>query len=227
MFMGESTMSFLTEWITNIIVFILLAIVIDLLLPNSSMQKYAKMVISLLLIIVIINPIFKIFSKDMNEILTDFQLEASSEEDEVKNLIELQKNEIQDSQRAYILEQMAVQMKTMAKEELVKNYDLTIDTILLSESEQVVDINSQKDLKHIQVVLLPNKAEEAKSNEAVDAVEAVQPIAIDTTKEQQTNEQDVKINAEEITAFLAKIWEVEEEKITLELEGGEESLDEQ
>jgi stage III sporulation protein AF len=227
MFMGESTMSFLTEWITNIIVFILLAIVIDLLLPNSSMQKYAKMVISLLLIIVIINPIFKIFSKDMNEILTDFQLEASSEEDDVKNLIELQKNEIQASQRAYILEQMAVQMETMAKEELVKNYDLTIDTILLSESEQVVDINSQKDLKHIQVVLLPNKAEEAKRDVAVDAVEAVQPIAIDTTKEQQTNEQDVKINAEEITAFLAKIWEVEEEKITLELEGGEESLDEQ
>ncbi|MEN2451142.1 stage III sporulation protein AF, partial [Bacillus sp. JR_15] len=34
-------MSFLTEWITSIILFILFAIVIDLLLPNSSMQKYA------------------------------------------------------------------------------------------------------------------------------------------------------------------------------------------
>lgn len=72
-------MSFLTEWITNIIVFILLAVVIDLLLPNSSMQKYAKMVISLLLIIVIINPIFKIFSADMNDVLNDFRLQASSE----------------------------------------------------------------------------------------------------------------------------------------------------
>jgi stage III sporulation protein AF len=219
--------SFLTEWITNIIVFILLAIVIDLLLPNSSMQKYAKMVISLLLIIVIINPIFKIFSKDMNDILAEFQIGASTKEDDVKNLIELQKNEIQASQRAYILEQMAVHMKTMAKEELVKKYDVTIDTILLSESEQVVDINSQKDLTHIQVFLQKNPTEEAESKEKVEAVEAVQPIAIDTTKEQQIDEQEETMNVEEITAFLAEIWEVEEEKITLELEGGEESIDEQ
>jgi stage III sporulation protein AF len=217
-------MSFLTEWITNIIVFILLAIVIDLLLPNSSMQKYAKMVISLLLIIVIINPIFKLFSTDMNDILAEFQLGVASEEEDVKNLIELQKKEIQASQRAYILEQMAVHMKTMAKEELVQKYDVTIDKVLLSESEQVDDINSQKDLQHIQVVVQQNVAEEEASGEAV---EAVQPISIDTTNEQPTDEPAEKLNSEEITAYLAKIWEVEEEKITLVLEGREESLDEQ
>jgi stage III sporulation protein AF len=217
-------MSFLTEWITNIIVFILLAVVIDLLLPNSSMQKYAKMVISLLLIIVIINPIFKLFNTDMNVILSEFQSAASSEENEVKNLIEFQKKEIQASQRAYILEQMAVQMKTMAKEELVQNYDVTIETILLSESEQVDDINSQKDLQHIRVVLQRNDAEVAAGQEAV---EAVQSISIDTTKELPADDPEAELNSDEITAYLAKIWEVEEEKITLELEGGEESLDEQ
>jgi stage III sporulation protein AF len=217
-------MSFLTEWITNIIVFILLAVVIDLLLPNSSMQKYAKMVISLLLIIVIINPIFKLFNTDMNVILSEFQSEAPSEENEVKNLIEFQKKEIQASQRAYILEQMAVQMKTMAKEELVQNYDVTIETILLSESEQVDDINSQKDLQHIGVVLQRNEAEVVAGQEAV---EAVQSISIDTTKELPAEDPEAELNSDEITAYLAKVWEVEEEKITLELEGGEESLDEQ
>ncbi|MCY9430773.1 stage III sporulation protein AF, partial [Bacillus spizizenii] len=45
-------MSFLTEWLTTIVLFILFAIVIDMLLPSSSMQKYAKMVVSLLLIVV-------------------------------------------------------------------------------------------------------------------------------------------------------------------------------
>lgn len=217
-------MEFLTDWITNIIVFILLAIVIDLLLPNSSMQKYAKMVISLLLIIVIINPIFKLFSTDMNEILSEFQHGMSPEEDNVKNLIELQKKEIQASQRAYILEQMAVQMKTMANEELVQKYDVTIETVLLSESEQVDDINSQKDLQHIKVVIQGNEVKEAANQEAV---EAVQPISIDTTNEPKADEPAEKQNVEEIAAYLAEIWEVEEEKITLELEGGEESLDEQ
>lgn len=60
-------MSFLTEWITSIILFILFAIVIDLLLPNSSMQKYAKMVVSLLLIVVMLNPIFAFFGQTLTK----------------------------------------------------------------------------------------------------------------------------------------------------------------
>ncbi|WP_175639756.1 stage III sporulation protein AF [Metabacillus schmidteae] len=214
-------MSFLTEWITNIIVFILLAVVIDLLLPNSSMQKYAKMVISLLLIIVIINPIFKIFSTDMNEILSEFNLHAASEDENGKNLIEFQKKEIQASQRAYILEQMAVQMKTMAEEELVQKYDVMIETILLSETENVKDIASQKDLQHIQVIIKQNKATEVSGDETVEVVE---PVTIDTSKEVEKNEELNEIQTDQIVASLAKIWEVEEEKITLDLERGEESL---
>jgi stage III sporulation protein AF len=217
-------MSFLTEWITNIIVFILLAVIIDLLLPNSSMQKYAKMVISLLLIMVIINPIFKIFSADMNELLAEVQLGDSSQENDTKNLIDLQKNEIQASQRAYILEQMAVQMKTMANEELVQKYEVTIDKILLSESEQAADIYSHEDLQHIQVILQSNVATEVVGTVAV---EDVQPISIDTKKERVTDDPAANLNSAEIAAFLAKTWEVKEEKITLELEGGKESLDEQ
>lgn len=57
-------MSFLTEWLTTIVLFILFAIVIDMLLPSSSMQKYAKMVVSLLLIVVMLTPIFKLFKTD-------------------------------------------------------------------------------------------------------------------------------------------------------------------
>ncbi|MFC5612656.1 stage III sporulation protein AF [Metabacillus niabensis] len=216
-------LAFLTEWITNIIVFILLAVIIDLLLPNSTMQKYAKMVISLLLIIVIINPIFRIFTTDMNDVLEQFQVNNSaSTETDIKNSMEFQKKEIQASQRAYILEQMAVQMKTMAEEELVQRYDVTIDKILLSESKQADQIHSQKDLTQIEVLLKEN-AEETVEEEAI---ETVQPVTIDTTKELETDVEQSKINPNEVTAFLAEIWEVEEEKITLLLEGGEESLDE-
>ncbi|MGM7721228.1 stage III sporulation protein AF [Metabacillus sp. Hm71] len=219
-------MEFLTDWITNIIVFILLAVVIDLLLPNSSMQKYAKMVISLLLIIVIINPIFTLFSADMTEILSEFQSAGPSQENEVKNSIEFQKKEIQASQRAYILEQMAVQMKTMVKEELVKNYDVTIDKILLSESAQADIIDSHKDLQHIKVILEPNVATEEANKDGVEAVEEVEPVSINLSKDVETAT-ETKLNSDDITAFLAKIWEVQEEKISLELEGGEESLNEQ
>ncbi|TXC92312.1 stage III sporulation protein AF [Metabacillus litoralis] len=217
-------MSFLTEWITNIIVFILLAVVIDLLLPNSSMQKYAKMVISLLLIIVIINPIFKLFSKDMNDVLSEFTITSASENENTKNLIEFQKKEIQASQRAYILKQMAVQMKTMADEELVDKYDVMIDKVLLSESNQVANIQSHKDLQEIQVVLKQNQQDQVVENGDVDTVK---PVSIDTSRIIPKDDAGDEVDAEKIAAALAEIWEVEVEVIKLQVERGEESVDEQ
>ncbi|MGG3857812.1 stage III sporulation protein AF [Metabacillus fastidiosus] len=209
-------MEFLTGWITNIILFILLAVIIDLLLPSSAMQKYAKIVISLLLIVVIINPIFKLFSADMDEVLA--QLSIQSENDaEVKNLMEKQKSEIEASQRAYILEQMAVQMKEMAEEELVENYEVAIDRILLSQSDEVKKIDSGKDLQHVEVVLQA-------ANKEDEAVEVVKKVDIDTSKEQVREDTVPGKEEKEIITYLAKVWEVDQEKILLQMKGGEESL---
>lgn len=83
-------MSFLAGWVSNIIVFVLLATVIDMLLPNSALQKYAKMVIGLLLIAIIITPILGLFNKDFDEILSA----ATSEfEDQKKRFRKFDRNE--------------------------------------------------------------------------------------------------------------------------------------
>lgn len=210
-------MEFLTDWITNIILFILLAIVIDLLLPSSTMQKYAKIVISLLLIVVIINPIFKLFQADMNEILAELSTNSESDSN-MKNLIEMQKSEIQASQRAYILEQMAVQMKEMAEEELVKNYEVTIDHIRLSQSDEAKEIDSGKDLQHVEVILRAKKDDEV--------VETVKMVDINTSKEPVKKEAVLEKQEKKIINYLAKVWEVDQEKIVLQMKGGEESLHE-
>lgn len=84
-------MSFLTEWLTNIILFILLAIIIDMLLPNSSMQKYAKMVISLLLIVVILNPIFSLFRADPDVIFEQLTKNGQVQSEEIKNQLNSEK----------------------------------------------------------------------------------------------------------------------------------------
>lgn len=70
-------MSFLTEWLTTIVLFILFAIVIDMLLPSSSMQKYAKMVVSLLLIVVMLTPIFKLSTQTLLSSLNTSQKTGS------------------------------------------------------------------------------------------------------------------------------------------------------
>lgn len=84
-------MSYLIEWVTNIILFILLATVIDMLLPNSSMQKYTKMVTGLLLIAIILTPIFKLISKDFESTLASISFLETPGEKNMENSIELKK----------------------------------------------------------------------------------------------------------------------------------------
>lgn len=81
----------LTTWITNIVLFILLATIINLLLPNSSFQKYTKLVVGLLLMLIIITPVFQIFKVDVNQMLKSLSLSSIRSDQQVENSIENQK----------------------------------------------------------------------------------------------------------------------------------------
>ena len=56
----------LKVWVTNIVIAIFFITAVEMILPDNSMKKYAKFVLGLMLIVVIINPIIKIFDKDFD-----------------------------------------------------------------------------------------------------------------------------------------------------------------
>lgn len=197
-------MSFLAGWVSNIIIFVLLATVIDMLLPNSALQKYAKMVIGLLLIAIIITPILGLFNKDFDDILTA----ATSEfEDQKKkdlgNLTEMKKKEIQATQGAYILKQMAVDLQAEVEEELMADYNMRISSIdvgVKNEEEPGVD-----DLQNITISL--EKAEGKENSE----IEAVAKVDINTESPSTSND----ANLDAVKRFLATSWSVDEEIIEI------------
>ncbi|WP_458354899.1 stage III sporulation protein AF [Peribacillus frigoritolerans] len=197
-------MSFLAGWVSNIIIFVLLATVIDMLLPNSALQKYAKMVIGLLLIAIIITPILGLFNKDFDDILTA----ATSEfEDQKKkdlgNLTEMKKKEIQATQGAYILKQMAVDLQAEVEEELMADYNMRISSIdvgVKNEEEPGVD-----DLQNITISL--EKAEGKENSE----IETVAKVDINTDSPSTSND----ANLDAVKKFLATSWSVDEEIIEI------------
>ncbi|TFH63462.1 stage III sporulation protein AF [Peribacillus frigoritolerans] len=197
-------MSFLAGWVSNIIIFVLLATVIDMLLPNSALQKYAKMVIGLLLIAIIITPILGLFNKDFDDILTA----ATSEfEDQKKkdlgNLTEMKKKEIQATQGAYILKQMAVDLQAEVEEELMADYNMRISSIdvgVKNEEEPGVD-----DLQNITISL-----EKAEGKENAE-IEAVAKVDINTDGPSTSND----ANLDAVKRFLATSWSVDEEIIEI------------
>ncbi|MDP4157808.1 MAG: stage III sporulation protein AF [Bacillota bacterium] len=204
-------MSYLIQWVTNIILFILLATVIDMLLPNSSMQKYTKLVTGLLLIAIILTPILKLTSSNFDSMLASLPNFSSVNENNMKNSIEMKKNEIQATDHAYILEQMAVQLKKGVAEELMKKYSLEIDKVEIStndKSNQTFPNNLQKLTVH-----LKQPADNAL------AVEVVKPIEINTKKPFSSKKMADK--SAEISAFLSKKWNVDEKTIEVSIEGGD------
>lgn len=58
-------MSWLSQWLKEIIMVILLATFIDLLLPNRSMQRYVKLMLSLIILLIILSPIMKLFHANL------------------------------------------------------------------------------------------------------------------------------------------------------------------
>ncbi|WP_078545817.1 stage III sporulation protein AF [Litchfieldia alkalitelluris] len=207
-------MSFLTEWITNIILFILLATIIDMLLPNSSMQKYVKMVTGLILIVIILTPLFNILSKDFENIVASINISPVNDEKNMENLIEMKKKEIQASTRAYSLEQVAVQMKSRVEEELMEKYDLEVKEVILSLKEDIEHAEPTiDDIASIQVILTEKLNE---SNE----IPVVKPVVIDTSK--QPKQEDQGMNVKPIITYLSTEWEIHTEMIEVTVEGGKE-----
>ncbi|MCY7913602.1 stage III sporulation protein AF [Bacillus haynesii] len=206
-------MEFLTEWLTNIILFILMAIVIDMLLPNSSMQKYAKMVISLLLIVVILNPIFSLFRTDPDVIFEKLTKNGQVQSNEIKNQLNSEKKEIQASQQAYILEQMAVQLEKNAEGRFTSD-KYKIDRVAVSSDSQ---LKTEKDLsKYAEVSVFLQPASEK-------TVQAVAPVEINTDRGYQSMREREKKETGEVREQLAGIWEISPDKITVNIEGGERS----
>jgi stage III sporulation protein AF len=195
-------MEFLTEWITNIIVFVLLATVIDMLLPSSNMQKYVKIVTGLLLITIILTPLLKLMTADVDAVVDSFRLNGASQNNSVENLIEMKKKEIQASQRAYILEQMAVQMKQQAEKELMEKSGKVIEKVSIAATDLE---NIPDSITEVTVYL--------SAKEDKDAIEAVRNVEIDTGDKTRAEKTDENVSL--VTSLLAEEWNLSPEKIII------------
>lgn len=207
-------MELLSSWIGNILLFILLASVVELLLPQSAMQKYVKMVLGLLLIVIILTPVFKIFSLDPESLLAEMGKLSPHDQYRTENSLEKKKIEIQAQQRAYILEQTAVQMQKNAEKELMETFGYQFGSIELDmlEDPLSIPIEYEQLLTNMERVSVTIK----KADDGGE-VEPVQEVVIQTnrSRERLGNQQ------ERIVLFLAQRWGIDGKIIELRMEGGD------
>ena len=206
-------MEIIVQWVTQIIIFLLLATIIDLLVPATAMKKYIKLVVGLILILIFLKPLFYLFTIDIEHSLKTtinqlYQEEIST--DRIENLTKIQKEDIQASQDAYILEQLSTQLKELAKEPLVKGFQTEIYKIgFIFSEEQAISYES---LTEVVVYIRKADLEEG----AVSIVDEIIILAEESPdEEEETNDETYPIQK-----LLEEVWEMKDKQLTIKWGGG-------
>lgn len=206
-------MTLIAEWIRNIIVFIIFATLLDMLLPSSTLGKYVQFVIGLLLFVLLAAPLFEVFKMPVQEAL-ERVIFSNGNEENVQNRMEEKKIEIQARQHAYILEQMAVQLKKQVNPILME--DFQVEMMSGEFDASVSEKNTLEEIHQLRVVVQKTKEEMIQDVSVVESIRIGKP-AQNTGND--NHEMDKRIAA--VQDFLAKELGIEREKIEVIQEGEE------
>lgn len=204
-------MDIISRWVTQIIVFLLLAIIIDLLIPATSMKKYIKLVVGLILMLIFLKPIFYLFTIDLQSELSpslESLYEGEMSLEMMEDLTKMQKVDIETVQAAYILEEMAFQLKDLAQEPLLENYHVEITNIEFSFfTDQEISFEGLEEV----IVYL----DEFSGKDGI--VSEIDEVNIQTEKNDDYVEND---QDEEIKLLLQEVWEFQNKELTIKWKGG-------
>src|SRR5690625_390193 len=95
------------HWMTQIVLYLLLVTMIDLILPNQTMKRYVKLVTGLILILIFLKPLFSLSSLDLQQEIEQAFMQSQTES--FNQHIPLKKIDFEASQRDYIFEKMSEQ----------------------------------------------------------------------------------------------------------------------
>ncbi|SFG88808.1 stage III sporulation protein AF [Sporolactobacillus nakayamae] len=209
-------MSYLVHWVSEIILIVLFAVILELLVPTGTFQKYIKFVIGLVLIVALMDPVIRLFQVDPSSLIKG--LNSEQHDAPIKTETTRQKNEIQKAQAAYIQEQVAVHMKNEVKEELNEHYGLQITDLALSAAK----ISGQElSVGKVTVVVEKTERNHRSQESGIRTIQPVKSVSVDiedhSSKKKSVHESN---EMKSVRSFLARRWELSKSLITVNMEGG-------
>lgn len=201
----------MSSWAQGIIIAVIIATIIELLLPAGNGKKYMKVVIGIYLVFTIISPILdKVTGKS-------FSLE---------NILETENNSYKEKISLSEGDKLQVQNDTNIKEIYVKKLKSDIKEKILSQGFIVeeIQIEIQKDQTYtvdtifVKISKKEENVEEVQNTEEVVVINTIE-IAVSNTITETQKEKKVPISDQEIKQlkeYLSKTYDVKMKKITIE-----------
>jgi stage III sporulation protein AF len=181
-------MDWLGGWLRSLIMVILLATFVDLLLPSSTMQRYVKTVMSLLILVTLLSPVLQLFQKkwSVDSMITavEYKQNTMNRAQESRKPFALtsledittEANKLKTAGEQQSQKLLQSQLAAMIKEDLQKQTNLHVDDVQVTSQ---IDNNGKPDITDVRVSLHEIEKQDEKGKQdgrSIAAMAPVQPI---------------------------------------------------
>ncbi|WP_135549800.1 stage III sporulation protein AF [Paenibacillus cymbidii] len=225
-------MAWLNDWLKQLIAIVLIAGFVDLLLPSQAMQRYAKAVIGLFLLLALLSPVLQLLRSewsvgkltaavDMLQDDTGGQLALKPLDDIMKEAETLQAGQRQQAQRIVETRLASSIAERMEQDGFGQPAGVTVKTSVDKGGKLAIDT--------IAVTMPPAGAASATTSPeptGAGVMKPVKPVVVDirpgraavpATAQEATNAED-KAEAQRLRTAIAKAWSVKAERVSISYE---------
>lgn len=212
-------MEFLNNWLQGIVVAVVIASIIQMILPNGNNKKYIKVVLGIYVVFQIITPVVNKFFNSNFEISSLIDIDSYTKKMETYEVssqnTNIDKTNEDSIKQIYVANlEKDIKAKLEDKEYLIKDVEVQV------EDNEKYDIKSMK--IYLKEVVNSTK-EEAENNIHINEVEKIE-IKVgqnnfnDSENETKSQTNESSISNEEknkIKKYLTSVYEINEKQITI------------
>lgn len=236
--------AWIREWLTQVILIILLASFAELLLPSQAMQRYVRVVVSLFLLLTLLTPVFELFTRqwDAEQVLAEaqtagFENSRSGMPDKAQPVLaplaavlddaeKLKSEQVKEAQRL-AEEKLGQEMKAgLARSAGIQARELAV-TLEVDKTGSPVIGSVRVVLSHKEET--PSSEAEEKSKVKPVTVEAVKPVTVTTEHAAGAPSASPKSGVEgtaeanearaRCVSYMEKEWQVPRERLAVTFTG--------
>lgn len=160
----------------QLVMIVLLATMIDMLLPNSEMRRYTRFVLSLMITLALIDPVFKFFSLEplQGDLLKAISFAPSEHGFDQKGMTDLQMIEKNGTRIRQRLEDQAFDITRHNMESALADKILEVT----GEQNRVALVFKNQELERIEVYLLGQVHKKSNKDALFSSTLTIQPIEV-------------------------------------------------
>ena len=192
---------FLSSWAQGIIVAVIIATLIEMILPNSSSKKYVKVVIGMYILFTIVSPIIKkLGGKDIN--LNTINIEKY--EQQISKSDNTISRKFEDNNTRSIKDIYVSNLKADISAKLKeKGYEIDISDIQIKDDENYT-------IEKITLKLIKTEQKQEKNNEIV-----INTVEIGNTISQKDSKTLSNDDKQEVKDYISETYDIDKKNINI------------